>query len=67
MRAVPFSAQLSFGPVDTTGMPHRIRLDLPLTADERRRLHELADRERLTIKETVRAAIELAIARGSTR
>ncbi|MEO8844579.1 MAG: hypothetical protein ABI591_20895 [Kofleriaceae bacterium] len=38
-----------------------------LTASERRRLHELAEREQLTIKETVKAAIELAIARGSTR
>lgn len=48
-------------------MPHRIRLDLRLTADIRRLLHELATRERLTVKETVRAAVELAIARGSTR
>jgi hypothetical protein len=48
-------------------MPHRIRLDMRLPADLRRQLQELADRERLSLKETVRAAVELAIARGSTR
>lgn len=46
---------------------HRLRLELHLTATERRQLQELADRERLSVKETVRAALELAIARGSTR
>lgn len=46
---------------------YRLRFDLVLTADQRRQLQELADRERLSLKEIAKAALELAIARGSTR
>lgn len=46
---------------------HTVRLHLRLTAAERRRWQEIADKEHLTIAELVRAAVELAWVRGSTR
>lgn len=40
---------------------------LPLSADERRLWTAAADRERLDLRDWLRAAADLAIARGSTR
>lgn len=43
------------------------RLGLRLTPAEREQWELAADRERLTLSEWLRAAAELALARGSTR
>lgn len=48
--------------------PRRPKLvTLRLSSREQRDWGEAADRERLTLKQWLRAAAELAIARGSTR
>jgi hypothetical protein len=44
-----------------------VRFEIRLTNPERSRWQSAADKERLSLSEWLRAAAELAIARGSTR
>ena len=43
------------------------RFELRLTGDEVKRWNALADKQGISLSELVREAVELAVARGSTR